>query len=81
MPKIFEWKGCRFHFFSNEGELLESIHIHVRKGPNRAKFWIEPFISLANNYGFSSKELNKFKVKIEENHALIKEKWYEHFSI
>ncbi len=81
MPKVFEWKGCRFHFFSNEGEPLEPIHIHVRKGPNRAKFWIGPIISLSNNYGFSSKELNEFKDKIEENKALIKEKWHEHFDI
>lgn len=81
MPKIFEWKGCRFHFFSNEGDPLEPIHIHVHQGPYRAKFWIEPMVSLANNYGFTSRELNEFKSKIEENKALIKEKWHEHFAI
>lgn len=81
MPKIFEWKGCRFHFFSNEGDPLEPIHIHVRQGPYRAKFWIEPMVSLANNYGFTSRELNEFKSKIEEDKALIKEKWHEHFDI
>ena len=81
MPKVFEWKGCRFHFFSNEGEPLEHVHIHVRKGPNRAKFWIEPVVALANNYGFSSKELNEFKSKIKENVELIKEKWHEHFDL
>lgn len=81
MPKVFEWRGCRFHFFSNEGEPLEPVHIHVRKGANRAKFWIEPMVTLANNYGFSSKELNEFKNKIEENTELIKEKWHEHFDL
>ena len=81
MPKVFNWKGYRFHFFSNEGDPLEPIHIHVRKGPNLAKFWVHPVISLANNYGFVSKELNEFKVKIEENRELIKEKWDEHFNI
>ncbi len=60
---------------------MEPIHIHVRKGLNLAKFWIEPEISLANNYGFLSKELGEFKVKIEENKALIKERWREHFNI
>lgn len=81
MPKVFEWKGCRFHFFSNEGEPLEPVHIHVRKGSNRAKFWIEPAVALANNYGFTGKELSEFKNKIEENAELIKEKWHEHFDL
>jgi len=81
MPKVFIWKGYRFHFFSNEGDPLEPIHIHVRKGPNIAKFWIEPVVSLANNYGFVSKELSGFKVEIEEKKELIKEKWHEHFNI
>jgi len=67
--------------FSNEGYPLEAIHIHIRKGPNIAKFWIEPVISLASNYGFVSKELSAFKVEIEENIELIKEKWDEHFNI
>lgn len=81
MPKVFEWKGYRFHFFSNEGYPLEPIHIHVRKGPHRAKFWIEPMVSLASNYGFTSRELSEFQGAIEENKALIKEKWHEHFNV
>ena len=76
-----DWKGHRFHFFSNEGYPLEPIHIHVRKGPNRAKFWIKPFVSLEYNYGFSSKELNEFRKVIEDKSKLIEEKWNEHFNI
>ena len=38
-------------------------------------------VFLANNYGFTSKELNEFKSKIEETKELIKEKWHEHFDI
>ncbi len=37
------------------GDPLEPIHIHVRKGPTRAKFWITPCVSLEYNHGFSSK--------------------------
>ena len=81
MPKVFEQKGCEFHCFSKEGNPLEAIHIHVRKGPNRAKYWTDPIVSLASNYGFNSKELSEFKDKIEENKNLIKEKWNEHFNI
>jgi hypothetical protein len=81
MPKVFNWKGHRFHFFSNEGEPLEPVHIHVQKGSCRAKYWLKPIVSLEHNYGFSAKELNKFKKVIEEHKDLIEEKWNEHFNI
>jgi hypothetical protein len=80
MPKVFSWRGYRFHFFSNEGDPLENCHIHVQKGSNRAKFWIEPYISLAYNYGFSSIDLKTFHKIIEENEELIRSKWNEYFN-
>ncbi len=81
MPKVFDCKGHRFHLFSNEGYPLEPIHIHVRKGPSRAKYWIKPIVSLEYNHGFSSKELNEFRKVIEDKSQLIEEKWNEHFNI
>jgi hypothetical protein len=80
MPKVFIWRGYRFHFFSNEGNPTEPCHIHIQKDRNRAKFWLEPIISLEYNYGFSVKELNKFHKVIEENSETIKNKWYEYFN-
>ncbi len=80
MPKVFIWQGYRFHFFSNEGDPLESIHIHIQKDNKRAKFWLDPFISLAYNYGYSGKELNLFHKLIEENEELIRSKWNEYFN-
>ena len=80
MPKVFSWRGYRFHFFSNEGDPLEPCHIHVQKDKNRAKFWLEPYISLEDNYGFTSKELNRFRKIIEENEELIRSKWDEYFN-
>jgi len=61
MPVLFRWKGCKFLFFSNEGDPREPIHIHVRKGEAIAKFWIVPEISLAESWGFSGKELNEIR--------------------
>ena len=58
MPKIFEWKGYKFFFFSNEGDPLEPCHIHIRKDKNVAKFWVLPEVSLASSWGMKSKELN-----------------------
>lgn len=74
MPKVFSWRGYRFHFFSNEGKPLEPCHIHVQKDSNRAKFWLEPYIALEYNYGLTSKELNNFRKVIEENKELIRSK-------
>ncbi len=32
MPVVFRYKGYRFFFFSNEGDPLEPMHVHVRRG-------------------------------------------------
>jgi hypothetical protein len=79
MPKIFEWNGYKFFFFSNEGNPIEPCHIHVRKGSSVAKFWVDPTISLAYSYEMNSKELNLLISKIEENIDLIRRKWNEYF--
>ena len=80
MPKIFEWNGCKFFFFSNEGFPPEPCHIHVTKGKSIAKFWISENVELDSSWEFSSKELNNLEDKIEEQKELIKEKWNEYFS-
>ena len=48
MPKVFDWNGYRFHFYSNEGDPLEPPHIHVRKGRDDAKFWLQPEVVVAS---------------------------------
>jgi hypothetical protein len=58
MPKMLEWSGYKFFFFSNEGDQLEPAHIHVRKGKNIAIFCIEPEVSLASSWGMNARELN-----------------------
>ena len=80
MPKVFSWRGYRFHFFSNEGNILEPCHIHVQKGKNRAKYWLDPDISLEYNYVCTGKELSRFHKIIEENEELISSKWDEYFN-
>ena len=75
MPKIFEWNGYKFFFFSNEGIPLEPCHIHVRKGVNIAKFWVFPDVKLSSSWGMTSNELNILERKVIENKNLITEKW------
>ena len=79
MPKIFEWNGYKFFFFSNEGVPPEPIHIHVRKGERVAKFWIEPIVSVAYNFEMTSKELKELQAVVENNVAIIRSKWNEYF--
>ncbi|MFV1952091.1 MAG: DUF4160 domain-containing protein [Nitrospinota bacterium] len=55
------------------------IDFKLRKGVAIAKYWIEPQIYLAESYGFSSQELNKFAKIIEQNKELIERRWNECF--
>lgn len=79
MPRVFEWNGYRFFFFSNEGNPLEPLHIHVRKGEHVAKFWIDPAIRLANAWGFSAKELGQLEKVVRNRQSDIRKAWNEYF--
>lgn len=80
MPTIFRYKGYRFFFYSNEGDPREPLHVHVRKGENVAKIWLEPELSVAGSYGMTSAELKELCLVAEENKQMIQEYWNEHFS-
>ena len=80
MPVVFRYKGYRFFFFSNEGDPREPMHIHVRKGEARAKFWINPFVAVVEAYRVDSAELRELAKVTEENRGLIERSWNEHFS-
>lgn len=79
MPVILRYKGYKFFFFSNEGDPLEPIHVHVRKDDCIAKFWIVPEVVLQESYGFSSIELRELLKIAEENKRLIERCWHEYF--
>ncbi|MDO4164662.1 MAG: DUF4160 domain-containing protein [Bacteroides sp.] len=55
-PKFRQEEGYTFKIYSNEEERK---HIHVVKAECEAKFWLEPEIALAENYGFRNKELKQ----------------------
>lgn len=80
MPTVFDYKGYKFYFWSNENN--EPIHIHVSTGiptSNSTKFWIlkDDSVLLANNSNeFGSKELRKIQKYIENNISLIKDAWF-----
>lgn len=80
MPKVFDWNGFRFHFFSNEGDPREPVHIHVTKAPATAKFWIRPEVALAYNRGFPPKVLSDLVRVIEDRADEIERAWNDHFA-
>jgi hypothetical protein len=47
-PTIFRKGGLRFYFFSREERRL---HVHVQGARGEAKFWLDPEIELAEDYG------------------------------
>jgi len=47
VPKLLDWNGWRFFFYSREGMPLEPPHVHVRKDRSEAKFWLVPVVRVA----------------------------------
>ena len=74
-PKFKEINGFVFKIYSNE-ELR--MHIDVVKAENEAKYWLEPDIELAENFGFSSKELSFIEKILKENGDDFKNKFARH---
>ena len=75
-PTVFKEKGYRFYFLSNEET---RIHVHVTGGSGEVKYWLEPEILLAANYGFNQRELRKIRAIIEERRDEIVKAWHAHF--
>ena len=76
MPTVLIWNGYRFYFFSNEG--FEPPHIHVDKGGNSVKFWLEP-VSVARNHGFPQRALTALTIKVQEERIRFLEAWHGYF--
>jgi hypothetical protein len=75
-PTVFRKKGYRFFFFSREEA---RIHVHVHCGRGEAKFWLEPEIELAKNYGLSRAQLREIEQIVEAHYDELKIAWKTHF--
>lgn len=47
-PTVFREGAYRFFFFSREER---RAHVHVQHPTGEAKFWLDPVITMAQNYG------------------------------
>ncbi|MGH8056108.1 MAG: DUF4160 domain-containing protein [Candidatus Entotheonellia bacterium] len=75
-PTVFRSQGFRFYFFSREESRM---HVHVQRANGEAKFWLEPTIDLAQNYGLSDRQLNTALRLIREHEDEIRAAWQRHF--
>ena len=57
MPVAWRHEAYRFFFWSQESN--EPPHVHVKRDRLEAKFWLEPVVELAQNWGFARHELNE----------------------
>jgi hypothetical protein len=76
-PTVFRAHGFRFYFFSREEPRL---HVHVQHANGEAKFWLEPAIAIAQNYGLRPDELATAEALIREHEDEIRAAWRKHFS-
>lgn len=75
-PTIFRERGYRFYFFSREESRM---HVHVFHSDGEAKFWLEPAIEIAQNFGLSAKELKEVEDLVRLHKQEIQDAWNKHF--
>ncbi len=63
-------------FFSREETRM---HVHVQHAEGEAKFWMQPRIEVAENYGLSARRLASARQLVEEHEDEIRSAWQAHF--
>jgi len=75
-PTVFREGGFRFYFFSREETRM---HVHVQGSDGEAKYWLEPIIELAHNYGLNERQLRSVNALVEAHEDEIRRSWARHF--
>lgn len=78
MPTVMRIGPYRFYLYSHEPH--DPPHVHVDRDDMSAKFWLEP-VGLAQNFGFSPKELRRLLKLVAQHRAEILEAWHGHFGV
>ena len=55
------------------------MHVHVSCPDGEAKFWLEPVVALAHNYGISQSRLKVLQKVVEAQNRAITKAWKKHF--
>jgi hypothetical protein len=80
VPVAFRERGYRFHFYSNEGDPREPMHIHVAKDDADAKLWLYPEVAFAYNRGFDARTQRWLIAVVEARRPEIEQAWNDHFA-
>lgn len=75
-PTVLRIGTLRFYFFSREETRK---HVHVQSPDGEAKFWLEPGVELAQNYGLGKADLARALRLVKEHETEIREAWKKHF--
>lgn len=76
MPTVLRIGPYRFFFYSSDRD--EPVHVHVERGDNIAKFWLDP-VRLQGSGGFRRAEINRIAKIVEAHQVEIKKAWHEYF--
>jgi hypothetical protein len=55
------------------------MHVHAYCADGEAKFWLEPAIELAQNYGLSDRQLGFAETLVKSHEGEIRAAWHKHF--
>jgi len=55
------------------------MHVHVHCADGEAKFWLEPLIELAQNYGLNDRQIRAAEALIRKHENDIRSAWRKHF--
>lgn len=75
-PTVHRERGMRFFIFSREET---RIHVHVYSEQGEAKFWLEPTIEVAVNYGMSARQLRMAEAIVQEHRDDFVRAWRRYF--
>ena len=76
-PTIFRRGPYRFYFFSREEPRM---HVHVQCPDGEAKFWLEPEIELAQNFGLKPRQISTLHRLVKDHEDEIRRAWNAHFN-
>ena len=75
-PTIYRQGAYRFYFNSREETRM---HVHVESPHGKAKFWLEPFVALADFRDLKQHELKDIQQLVESHEEKFRDDWRKHF--
>ena len=77
MPTVLRSGPYRVFFYS--GDRSEPPHVHVERGDNTAKFWLNP-VRLQTSRGFRPAEVRRIQLLVERHREELLRSWNGFFN-